>query len=99
MFCVEEDKFTSFLLKFYSKIELSHFLLLLVKHIRQMGILSFSTRFQIQIRPRAYGMFNYTAAQVTYYVDDETEPHVGYTNSPGEGGKFCFAHRNFMTFF
>ncbi|CAL2052822.1 hypothetical protein CAEBREN_20265 [Caenorhabditis brenneri] len=38
----------------------------------------------VVIRPRAYGFFNYTAAQVTYYTDNENL-HVTLTNTPGEG--------------
>uniref|UniRef100_A0A8R1DEV7 Translocon-associated protein subunit beta n=1 Tax=Caenorhabditis japonica TaxID=281687 RepID=A0A8R1DEV7_CAEJA len=38
----------------------------------------------VVIRPRAYGFFNYTSAQVTYYTDNENL-HVSVTNTPGEG--------------
>uniref|UniRef100_A0A1I7U7H6 Translocon-associated protein subunit beta n=1 Tax=Caenorhabditis tropicalis TaxID=1561998 RepID=A0A1I7U7H6_9PELO len=38
----------------------------------------------VVIRPRAFGFFNYTAAQVTYYTDNENL-HVTLTNTPGEG--------------
>ncbi|KAI6215577.1 hypothetical protein M3Y94_00401400 [Aphelenchoides besseyi] len=38
------------------------------------------------IRPRNYGVFNHTAAQVTYYPkEDAKEVRVGYTTAPGEG--------------
>lgn len=38
------------------------------------------------VRPRTYGTFNYTAAQVTYYPGEGAkEAKVGYTTSPGEG--------------
>ncbi|KAI6201938.1 Electron transfer flavoprotein, beta subunit [Aphelenchoides besseyi] len=40
----------------------------------------------VVIRPRNYGVFNHTAAQVTYYPkEDAKEVRVGYTTAPGEG--------------
>ncbi|CAI2355569.1 unnamed protein product [Caenorhabditis sp. 36 PRJEB53466] len=38
----------------------------------------------VVIRPRSFGYFNYTSAQVTYYTDNENL-HVTSTNAPGEG--------------
>ncbi|KAI1732122.1 translocon-associated protein beta (TRAPB) domain-containing protein [Ditylenchus destructor] len=40
----------------------------------------------VVVRPRSYGIFNYTAAVVTYYPkEDAKEVRVGYTTAPGEG--------------
>jgi len=40
----------------------------------------------VVVRPRSFGTFNYTAAQVTYYPkEDAKEVRVGYTTAPGEG--------------
>ncbi|EYC20051.1 hypothetical protein Aduo_019320 [Ancylostoma duodenale] len=39
----------------------------------------------VVIRPRQFGVFNYTSAQVTYSSEDSSDIRVGYTNAPGEG--------------
>ncbi|KAI6239129.1 Translocon-associated protein subunit beta [Aphelenchoides fujianensis] len=40
----------------------------------------------VVIRPRTAGIFNHTAATVTYYPkEDAKEVRVGYTSAPGEG--------------
>ncbi|VDD91201.1 unnamed protein product [Enterobius vermicularis] len=40
----------------------------------------------VVVRPRSIGLFNYTAAQITYYPsEDAKEVRVGYTSAPGEG--------------
>ncbi|CAI4232131.1 unnamed protein product [Auanema sp. JU1783] len=39
----------------------------------------------VVLKPRQYGIFNYTSAQVTYNTQGETDVHVGLTNAPGEG--------------
>lgn len=38
------------------------------------------------VRPRSYGTFNHTAAQITYYPKEgSNEVRVGFTTAPGEG--------------
>ncbi|KAL3092373.1 hypothetical protein niasHS_007582 [Heterodera schachtii] len=40
----------------------------------------------VVVRPRSYGIFNYTSAMVTYYVtEDAKQATVGYSTAPGEG--------------
>ncbi|MQJ84088.1 hypothetical protein EI014_25340, partial [Escherichia coli] len=56
---------------------------LLFVHFEQIPAGSNVTH-SVVIRPRAFGFFNYTAAQVTYYTDNENH-HVTLTNTPGEG--------------
>ncbi|CAI5455033.1 unnamed protein product [Caenorhabditis angaria] len=60
----------------------------------------------VVLRPRAYGMFNYTSAQVTYYTGNDNL-HVSYSSAPGEGyiyrqreydRKFAPKYTFFLTF-
>ena len=45
----------------------------------------------VVVRPRAVGLFNYTAAQITYYPsEDAKEVRIGYTSAPGEGEAIVF---------
>ncbi|WKX88057.1 hypothetical protein Q1695_008014 [Nippostrongylus brasiliensis] len=37
------------------------------------------------VRPRQFGVFNYTSAQITYTSEGSSDIRVGYTNAPGEG--------------
>ncbi|CAJ0583406.1 unnamed protein product, partial [Mesorhabditis spiculigera] len=40
----------------------------------------------VVLQPRGPGVFNYTAAQVTYTTEEKASDYViGYTNAPGEG--------------
>ncbi|KJH41030.1 Translocon-associated protein beta [Dictyocaulus viviparus] len=39
----------------------------------------------VVIRPRQFGVFNYTSAQITYTSEESGDVRVGYTNAPGEG--------------
>uniref|UniRef100_A0A183FFS0 Translocon-associated protein subunit beta n=1 Tax=Heligmosomoides polygyrus TaxID=6339 RepID=A0A183FFS0_HELPZ len=39
----------------------------------------------VVVRPRQFGVFNYTSAQITYISEGSTDIRVGYTNAPGEG--------------
>jgi len=40
----------------------------------------------VVVRPRSYGIFNYTSALITYYpTNDAKQVVVGYSTSPGEG--------------
>lgn len=40
----------------------------------------------VVVRPRSYGIYNYTSAIVTYYPNKNAkEVRIGYTTSPGEG--------------
>ncbi|CAB3401087.1 unnamed protein product [Caenorhabditis bovis] len=38
----------------------------------------------VVVKPRAFGMFNYTSAQLSYYNGND-QLHISYTNAPGEG--------------
>lgn len=38
------------------------------------------------LRPLKSGYFNFTAAEISYQGDEETERTIGYTSFPGEGG-------------
>lgn len=43
----------------------------------------------VVVRPRSYGIFNHTAAQITYYPkEDSKEVRVGFTTAPGEGNVY-----------
>ncbi|KAI6177483.1 4'-phosphopantetheinyl transferase [Aphelenchoides bicaudatus] len=43
----------------------------------------------VVVRPRSYGVFNHTAAQITYYPkDDSKEVRQGYTTAPGESSVY-----------
>jgi len=43
------------------------------------------------VRPRTFGTFNYTSAQVTYYPTEAAkEAKVGFTTAPGEGHIYRF---------
>lgn len=43
----------------------------------------------VVVRPRTYGTFNHTAAQITYYPKEGTkEARVGFTTAPGEGNVY-----------
>lgn len=43
----------------------------------------------VVVRPRSYGTFNYTAAQITYYPsEDAKEVRIGYTTAPGQGRSY-----------
>ncbi|XP_037080495.1 translocon-associated protein subunit beta-like [Pollicipes pollicipes] len=43
------------------------------------------------VRPLKYGYFNFTAAQVSYLASETaTEPTIGFTSEPGEGGIVSF---------
>ncbi|CAD6188953.1 unnamed protein product [Caenorhabditis auriculariae] len=56
---------------------------LLHVHFESVGARSNVTH-SVVVRPRAFGMFNYTSAQVSYFTESN-DLHVAYTNTPGEG--------------
>ncbi|VDO73924.1 unnamed protein product [Haemonchus placei] len=44
-----------------------------------------NTTHLVVVRPRQFGIFNYTSAQISYISEGSMEIRVGYTNAPGEG--------------
>lgn len=54
-----------------------------------------NTSHSLVVRPLKYGYFNFTAATVSYMESaTATEPTVGFTSEPGEGGIVAFRDYN-----
>lgn len=46
----------------------------------------FSVTHSVVVRPRSYGVFNYTSALISYYAsEDAKQVTTGYSTAPGEG--------------
>ncbi|PIO62152.1 Translocon-associated protein beta [Teladorsagia circumcincta] len=53
--------------------------------VLEYGLYNIGDKAALKVRPRQFGVFNYTSAQVTYISEGSTDIRVGYTNAPGEG--------------